>query len=108
MCTSFRAEDPARIQRFLVTFVRPFMRSPAQGATTSVCVASAPGLERVTGQYFVNSRPRSSSKRNYDETAAARLWQVSGDHRSPLYATSYPTFSSGRLSHSRPFPDYDA
>lgn len=77
--TSFGAEDPGRVQRLLVPFIRPFMKAPAQGAATSIHVASAPGLELVTGRYFANSRPKRSSKRSYDEAAAARLWQVSAD-----------------------------
>ncbi len=36
-------------------------------------------LEHVTGRYFVNSKPKKSSKRSYDEAVAARLWQVSED-----------------------------
>ena len=77
--TSFGAEDPGRVQRLLVPFIRPFMKAPAQGAATSIHVASAPGLELVTGRYFANSKPKRSSKRSYDEAAAARLWQVSAD-----------------------------
>jgi hypothetical protein len=42
-------------------------------------VASAPDLERVTGCYFVNSKPKRSSKASYDEGAAARLWELSDD-----------------------------
>ena len=77
--TSFGAEDPGRVQRLFVPFVRPFMKAPAQGAATSIHVASSPDLEQVTGRYFVNSKPKRSSKRSYDEAAAARLWQVSAD-----------------------------
>jgi hypothetical protein len=55
------------------------MKSPAQGAATSINLASSPDLEQVTGRYFVNSKPRRSSKRSYDEVTAARLWQVSAD-----------------------------
>jgi NAD(P)-dependent dehydrogenase (short-subunit alcohol dehydrogenase family) len=77
--TSFGAEDPGRVQRLLVPFMRPFMKVPAQGATTSIHLASAPGLEQVTGRYFANSRPKRSSGRSYDEATAARLWQVSAD-----------------------------
>src|SRR5918996_6606854 len=47
--TSFGAEDPSGIQRFLVPFLRPFMRSPAKGAATSIQLASASDLEGVTG-----------------------------------------------------------
>jgi retinol dehydrogenase-14 len=75
--TSFGAEDPAGIQRLLVPLIRPFMKSPARGAATSIHVASAPELDQVTGTYFARSKPRRSSERSYDEAAAARLWRVS-------------------------------
>jgi retinol dehydrogenase 14 len=77
--TSFGAEDPRGIQRVVIPFVRPFMKSPARGSTTSIQLASAPELERVTGRYFVNNKPARSSRRSYDEADAARLWQVSAD-----------------------------
>jgi len=77
--TSFGAEDPGGLQRRFTPLLRPFMKAPAQGAATSIHVASAPDLEQVTGRYFANSKPRRSSKRSYDEAAAARLWRVSAD-----------------------------
>ena len=77
--TSFGAEDPAAFQRALVPIVRPFMRSPAGGAATSIHVASAPDLAQVTGRYFANSQPKASSPRSHDERTATRLWQVSAD-----------------------------
>jgi retinol dehydrogenase-14 len=77
--TSFGAEDPAGVQRLLVPLIRPFMKPPAQGAATSIHVASAPGLERVTGHYFANSKPRRSSGPSYDQEAAGRLWSISAD-----------------------------
>ena len=58
-------------------FMRPFMKAPARGAATSIHVASAPGLEQVTGRYFAGSKPRKSSRRSHDQAVAARLWQVS-------------------------------
>jgi NAD(P)-dependent dehydrogenase (short-subunit alcohol dehydrogenase family) len=81
--TSFGAEDPGRVQRLFTPFMRPFMKSPAQGAATSVHVASAPDLEQVTGRYFASSKPRKSAKRSYDKAAAARLWHVSTDLVNP-------------------------
>jgi retinol dehydrogenase 14 len=77
--TSFGTEDPAGVQRLLVPLIRPFMKSPARGATTSIHVASSSELEQVTGRYFADSRPRKSSEHSYDEVVAARLWRVSGD-----------------------------
>ena len=77
--TTFGAEDPATVQRVFIPFLRLFMKTPAQGAATPIHLASAPDLEQVTGRYFANSRPTRSSKASYDQAAAARLWQVSGD-----------------------------
>jgi retinol dehydrogenase-14 len=52
---------------------------PYRGDATSIHLASAPELERVTGRYFANSKDKRSSERSYDQAAAARLWQVSVD-----------------------------
>ena len=75
--TSFGAEDPARVQRLLVPFMKPFMKSPSQGAQTSVYVASSSDLDLKTGLFFANSKVKKSSERSYDTATAARLWQVS-------------------------------
>jgi NAD(P)-dependent dehydrogenase (short-subunit alcohol dehydrogenase family) len=77
--TGFGAEDPGGVQRLLVPFLRPFLKAPAQGAATSIHLASAPDLEQVTGRFFANRKPKRSSQRSYDAAAAARLWQVSAE-----------------------------
>ena len=77
--TAFGAEDPGRTQRLLVPLLRPFMKTPARGAATSIRLASAPELDGVTGRYFANGIPKRSSPRSHDEAAAARLWKVSAD-----------------------------
>ena len=53
------------------------MKTPAHGALTPVYLASSPEVEGVTGRYYANRKPKTSSKASYDTTAAARLWQVS-------------------------------
>jgi len=77
--TAFGAGDPGRAQRLLLPVLRPFMKSPAEGAATSIHLASSPDLDRVTGRYFAKSKPTKSSNRSYDEATAARLWAVSAD-----------------------------
>ena len=67
------------MHRLYTPLMRPFIKSPGQGAATSIPMASSPDLERSTGVYFANSKPKRSSKRSYDEAVAARLWQVSAD-----------------------------
>ncbi len=77
--TAFGAEDPSDVQRLFTPFMRPIMMAPAQGAATSIYLASAPDLGQVTGRYFASSKPKRSSKRSNDQAAAARLWQISAD-----------------------------
>jgi retinol dehydrogenase 14 len=75
--TSFGAEDQAAYFVIVSRLARPFMKTPARGALTPVHLASSPEVEGVTGQYFANRKPKTSSKTSYDTAAAARLWQVS-------------------------------
>jgi NAD(P)-dependent dehydrogenase (short-subunit alcohol dehydrogenase family) len=77
--TSFGAEDAGGVQRLFVPFVRPFLKTPEQGAATSIHLASSPDLGQVSGRYFANSKPKRSSKASYDQATAARLWQVSAE-----------------------------
>lgn len=77
--TAFGAEDPGRTQRLVVPLMRPFMKTPARGAATSIHVASAPDLDGVTGRYFAKSALKRSSERSRDQAVARRLWEVSAD-----------------------------
>jgi retinol dehydrogenase-14 len=75
--TAFAAEDPTPGMKALTAVVRPFMKTPARGAATSIFAASSPRVEGVTGVYLANSKARTSSKRSYDRETATRLWTVS-------------------------------
>jgi hypothetical protein len=59
--------------------MRPFLNTPAAGAATTIYLASSGQVEGVTGQYFVNRKPKTSNKASHHTAAAARLWQVSAD-----------------------------
>lgn len=56
---------------------KPFMVSPERGAQTSLYLATAPEVAKVSGGYFKNSRPGRSSARAQNRTDAARLWRIS-------------------------------
>ena len=77
VATSFGAEDQAAYLAIMTRVARLFMKTPAHGALTPVYLASSPQVEGVTGRYYANRKPKTSSKAAYDTTAAARLWQVS-------------------------------
>ena len=77
--TAFAAEDPSPLSKVMTPLLRRFMKTPAQGAATSIYLASAPEVEGVTGRYFANRTPKASNKASYDTAAAARLWRISAD-----------------------------
>ena len=77
--TNFGAEDQAWLFTVVSHVVLPFLKTPAQGAQTSIYLASSPDVDGVTGQFFANGKPRTANKVAYDTDMTARLWQVSAD-----------------------------
>jgi NAD(P)-dependent dehydrogenase (short-subunit alcohol dehydrogenase family) len=59
------------------SILRPFFRSPRDGASTAIYLASSPEVETVTGGYFVDCRPQRSSARSFDRAAHRRMWALS-------------------------------
>ena len=60
---------------------RVVLSSPTRGASTSLTVATDPGLADVSGHYFARSRlaDRKLAKRALDDDVAERLWDVSAE-----------------------------
>lgn len=54
-----------------------FLRTPEQGARTSVYLATAPELAGVSGRYFAREREIAPSRLARDDAAAQRLWEHS-------------------------------
>ena len=64
----------ARIGNKLLT---PFLRTPAQGAATTLHVVSSDELTETTGKYFADCAEATPSAAARDPRAAERLWQLS-------------------------------
>src|SRR5947209_8355281 len=62
------------VTRFIISF---FGVSPEEGARTSVYLASSPGVEGITGKYFVKSIPKRSAAISYDESLQQQVWEES-------------------------------
>ncbi len=60
--------------RLLMRISRFAQKSPAEGALTSIYLASSPEVEKVTGKYFVDCRPVQSSRISYDPGLRSVLW----------------------------------
>ncbi|NXA18956.1 RDH12 dehydrogenase, partial [Ibidorhyncha struthersii] len=54
-----------------------FLKTPREGAQTSVYCAVAEELDSVTGQYFSDCQPAYVSPRGRDDETAKKLWSVS-------------------------------
>ena len=65
------------VASLVMGLLRPFFLSSEQGALTSIHVASAPELAKVTGRYFYKSHEKKSSKLSHDAAIARRLWALS-------------------------------
>jgi len=59
--------------------LRPLLRTPEQAARSTICLAAAPALERLTGLYFIDCEPARPSASARDDAAARRLWQISAE-----------------------------
>ena len=77
--TGFAREDAGRLFSLVLRAGALLMKSPEQGAHTSVYAASSPELVGRTGEYLAKSRVAKPSARAQDDVAAARLWSVSED-----------------------------
>ena len=77
--TGFAREDAGRLFGLVLRAGALLMKSPEQGAQTSVYAASSPELVGRTGEYLAKSRVARPSARAQDDVAAARLWSVSED-----------------------------
>lgn len=76
--TRIAADGDARgVIKLLWDIGRPFMLSPADGAKTSLYVATSDEGGAVTGRYFVKSAQRRPSRYALDDALAERLWEAS-------------------------------
>ena len=65
------------ITGLLFKALKPFFRSPEEGADTSIYVASSPEVEHVTGLYFADRTPKTPSKDAQNGFYQKRLWAMS-------------------------------
>ena len=56
---------------------KPFLKTPEQGARTTIYLASSDEVEGVTGKYYADCKEKSSNGESYDLSVARRLWELS-------------------------------
>lgn len=63
-----------RLLNSLAPLAKPFLKTPAQGAQTSVYVATSRELKDVSGHYFANSKEATPSALTLDPALRDQLW----------------------------------
>ncbi len=65
------------LAQFIMKAGRLLLKTPEQGARTTIYLASSREVEGVTGRYYSNCREKTSNRQSYDQNIARRLWNVS-------------------------------
>ncbi|XP_037136232.1 retinol dehydrogenase 12, like isoform X1 [Syngnathus acus] len=66
-----------RPQRFVITMIRPFIKTPAQGARTIIYCAVEPTLDKDSGGFYMECAPADCSAEGRDEEVAEKMWELS-------------------------------
>ena len=85
--TSLGTQNGGFFSRNLPRLLKPFFRSPEQGAQTSIFLCCSDEVESVSGQYFVNCKQKTPKPWARDDAAAGQLWAYTEqclDFRYPL------------------------
>jgi NAD(P)-dependent dehydrogenase (short-subunit alcohol dehydrogenase family) len=65
------------LAQLIMKAAKPFLKTPEQGARTTIYLASSDEVEGVTGKYYADCKEKSSNGESYDLSVARRLWELS-------------------------------
>jgi len=75
--TNFWGGTSGLLNKVMQLLLTPFMISAEEGAKTSIYLATEPGMEAKSCQYFVKSRLKKSSVLSWSEENRNKLWDIS-------------------------------
>lgn len=61
--------------RIFTSILRPWVKTPPEGALTSIHLASDPSLDHLNGSYWKAVKPSESSKASHDIALQEKLWE---------------------------------
>lgn len=70
-------KNNGKLMGLVMKLISPMAKSPEEGASTSVYLASSTEVDGVTGRYFVDKKPVESDPASYDPATAEKLWNAS-------------------------------
>lgn len=75
VATSLGSQNDTIFSKLLPRLLKPFFRTPEKGAQTSIYLCCSDEVADITGEYFVDCKPRKPKPWARDDAAAERLWQ---------------------------------
>lgn len=75
VATSLGTQNGGFFSTILPKLLKPFFRTPEQGAETSLYLCCSEDVAKTTGQYFVNCKQAKAKPWGRDDTSAQRLWE---------------------------------
>lgn len=60
--------------RGIMRVLKPFFRTPEEGADTAVFLATDPSVAKISGEYFRNRKPVAAAKKAQDKELSEKLW----------------------------------
>ena len=77
VATGLGKQNGGLVSKLAPLLLRPFFKSPEQGATTSVFLCTDAAVANISGRYFVNCREVKPKPWARDDDAARQLWKIS-------------------------------
>ncbi len=74
--TSLGTHNKGLASRLLPLLLKPFFRTPEQGAATSLYLCTSDEVADISGEYFANCKLKRARPWARDDEAAERLWQI--------------------------------
>lgn len=74
VATNLGSSSGSRMSKIMFGMMKPFQLSPAEGAETSIYVATSSELEGVTGRHFAKCQDKDTSDESYDTDLQDELW----------------------------------
>jgi len=74
VATSLGTQNGGLISKYIPLLLKPFFRSPEQGAQTSIYLCSSPDVAGISGEYFFDCKRIQPKPWARDDAAADRLW----------------------------------
>ena len=77
--TSLGTQNNGILGKLLPFLLKPFFKSPQQGAQTSIYLCCSDDVSNISGEYFVDCKVRKPKPCARDDAAGERLWRFTED-----------------------------